>query len=361
MLLQLIIQILFKFNFNLKRRLKLYRLLAKTTNEKRNGVKIKLALEHLMKIEKKNYSDKTLMYRMYKIWIKKLNQGQEFGKILKPYIPPTEAMIISATETAGSISDGFYLANQIAKNQAIFIRIFKNAIISPTITLVAALGILSFFCLKVLPGLAGSLDANQMSSFSLFMAKVINNYELYFSVFIVAFIGLILLIIWALPNARAGIRLYLEKIPPFSIYRIVTGCSFLYAFSALSKAGLQQTDSLKRMADFAKPYLRYRIEKILYQMNRGVSFGVSLINTRLNFPDRDIVDELSMHSEAGNIEDALDEIITEMQIDGVELISLQAEITKYIGMALIIIVVLFIVTGLFSFIADIQAGSGSGV
>lgn len=353
----MIFETLMRLNFDLKKRLKFYRMLAKSTDEKRKGVKIQTALEHLMRLEKRNYGEKSLTYKMYKNWLKKLTHGYEFGKIIRNFAPQTEAMIISASETSGKISDGFILAGDVARSQATFIKVFRSAIAVTSITLVMSLTVLSFFCTKVLPSIASSVSVDRMSNYSLFVLRIIKTYHIWFPAFTISAIILLAFIVWAVPNYKHGFRLKLEKIPPFSLYRIVTGCSFLYAFRSLTKSGVPQTQALKRMAEFANPYLKYRIDKILYQMNRGISFGNALINIHLNFPDRDIVDELSIHSESGNIDEALDEVVNNLNEDGLELVKLQAEITKYIGMGIIVVIILFLITGLFSFIKDIQNAS----
>ncbi len=353
----MIIKTIMRLNFNLKKRIKIYRILSKATNELHQGVKIKTALEHLMVLEKKANDDKTLIYKMFKLWIKELTQGREFGQIINDFVPHSEAMIISFSETSGKISDGFALAAQIAKSQANFINAFRNALIAPLVTLTIAFLTLSFFCNGVLPGIANALKVEQLSNFSLIVLHITKSFNVWFPLSIWLFFSLIFFVIWALPNYKAGFRLKLEKFPPFSLYRLVIGCSFLHAFNALTKSGVPQVKTLHRMAKFASPYLKYRIDKILYFMNRGMTFGHALISTRLNFPDKETIDELSMYLESGNMDSAIDMVINNLNEDGFELITIQAKIAQYICTGIIVLVIVFLLFSLFSLVEDMQAVS----
>ncbi len=353
----MIIKILMRFNFNLKKRIKIYRILSKATNELHQGIKIKTALEHLMLLEKKANSSKTLMYKMFKLWIKELTQGREFGQIINDFVPHAEAMIISFSETSGKISDGFILAANVAKSQSNSVNAFKNALIGPMVTLIVAFLTLSFFCNGVLPGIANALKVEQLSNFSLLVLYITKSFDIWFSFTIGLFFILIIFVIWALPNYKAGLILKLEKYPPFSLYRLVVGRSFLHAFNALTKSGVPQVKALQRMSKFATPYLKYRVEKILYFMNRGMTFGHALISSRLNFPDKEILDELSMYSESGNMDLVLDTVINNLNDDGLELIKIQAKIAQYSCTGIIVLVIVFLLFSLFSLVQDMQSVS----
>jgi type II secretory pathway component PulF len=349
-------QQLMRYNFNLSKRLKFYRILVKATDERRQGVRVKQVLEHLMRIEKRANKN-SLMFQMYKSWLQMLNQGKEFGMIISKFVPPAEAMIISAAETSGKISDGFALATEVARTQSDFKKAFQSALVGPIVLLVSTVGVISFFCIHIFPAIADSLDKNQLSGLSSFAVGVMDSYVVWFPTLIISVLVVIIITMWALPNYKAGFRSKLETIPPFSLYRIFVGCSFLHAFNSLTKAGVQQVKSLQKMSGFASPYLKYRIEKIMYFMNRGMSFGQALVSIKLNFPDREVVDELSMHAETGNIDAVLDDVVSDLNTDGLELIKLQAAIAKYVCTTITVVVVLWLVLSLFSFVKDMQAVS----
>ncbi len=161
--------------------------------------------------------------------------------------------------------------------------------------------------------------------------------------------------LWALPNYRSGFRLILDKFPPFSIYRILVGVSFLHTLSALTKAKLKQNDALIEMKRFAQPYLIYRINKYLMSINNGKSLGQALISTKLNFPDEYVIKELAMYAESGNIDDAMHEVIHSLNEDGLELVNKQAGILKTISFAWIMTLIMILIMSIFTFVMDLQA------
>ena len=148
-----------KFYFDEKKRMQLYRVLHKTTDEKRRGLKVLNVLESLKKQEKKHSS----MFKLYSHWIKQLNNGSRFSEVIKDYVPAAEAMLISANEKAGKISDGFKMALDLAKQKKQFTKIVITALTLPIILFVLGILILSYFCISIIPVLAHSIPIAKMS------------------------------------------------------------------------------------------------------------------------------------------------------------------------------------------------------
>ncbi len=156
---------LMRLNFDLKKRLTFYRIMMKATDEKRHGIRVKQLLESLIKIEMRN-NKHSLTCKMYQRCLQSLNKGLEFGWILSEYIPASEAMIIAASETSGKISEGFMLADSVARNQSQLKNAFISALLGPSITLLMTIVILSFFCIKIIPILQASMIGVTLSSYS---------------------------------------------------------------------------------------------------------------------------------------------------------------------------------------------------
>ena len=106
-------QTIMKMEFDQAKRLQLYRILSKATDEKRRGVKVLSVLSSLMKQEKRS----STMYKLYALWSKQIANGLRFSEAIQGFVPPAAAMLISANESAGSISDGFKMALELAKQK----------------------------------------------------------------------------------------------------------------------------------------------------------------------------------------------------------------------------------------------------
>ena len=340
-----------KMSFKQNKRLQLYRILNKTTDEKRRGLKVLNVLGSLKKQEKKH----SAMYKIYSLWIKQLNNGFRFSEVIKDYVPAAEAMLISANEKAGKISDGFKMALDLANQKKQFTNIVIQALTMPAILFTMGIIVLSYFCSSIIPSLSNTVPLDKMSNLSLFVLHTSSSFGVWMPMFLISCGAIVMFTIWALPNYKAGFRIKLDNLPPFSIYRIVVGISFLHTLSALVKARLKQTDALIEMKRFAPPYLNYRIDKYLQQINRGTPLGGALISTKLNFPDKEIIKELSMYAESGNIDEAMNEVIASLSEDGIELITKQAAILKSISIAWIVGLIGFLSLSLFTFMIDLQS------
>ena len=340
-----------KFDFDQKKRMQLYRVLNKTTDEKRRGLKVLNVLDSLKKQEKKNSS----MFKLYSHWIKQLNNGMRFSEAIKNYVPAAEAMLISANEKSGKISDGFKMALELAKQKKEFTKIIITALTLQIILFVLSILILSYFCISIIPVLANSIPIAKMSSRSLAVVSMSSNFYVWMPIFLLICFTVALATIWALPNYKSGLRKFLDQIPPFSIYRILVGVSFLNTLSALTKAKLKQNDALLEMKRFAQPYLVYRINKYLIAINNGKSLGQALISTKLDFPDEYVIKELAMYAESGNIDDAMQEVIYSLNEDGLELVNKQAGVLKTISFAWILTLIMILIISIFTFVMDLQA------
>lgn len=348
-------QLQMKMAFKLSARLRFYRTMSRQTDSRRRGVTPIRALQSMIRNEEIS-GRKTALSKLYRHIKNRLELGKRLGEVLQSYAPSSEASQIYAAEVSGRISDGFIMAAEVAKQQATFQKIFKEALIGPSINLVLSLGIVYMFFTTLVPAMTGSLNAETMSTYSAILVAAAGHFTLYLSIVISIITALILWTIWALPRYNGFLRLKLEKFPPFSMYKIMVGCSFLYAYNSLVKTGTQQAVALNTIRQFATPYLKFRINKILEQTSK--SFGDALLNMRLNFPDKEVLNEMAMASEHGVLNEAMPDIVENLSIDGLELIKLQAQVAKSIAMILVVGAIMFLITGLFSFMADMQAMTG---
>ena len=82
------------------------------------------------------------------------------------------------------------------------------------------------------------------------------------------------------------LRVLLDSVAPFSLYRTVVGSAFLFVLLEYLKAGVDLNDrafdDLKRRAS---PYTRHRIAAIQELMSKGHGLGASMIAAGHGFPD----------------------------------------------------------------------------
>ena len=344
-----------KIVFRMSARLRFYRMMARQTDGTKRGVKPVDVLRSMIKNEEFK-GRQTALSKLYRHIRSRLELGKRMGEVLQEFVPAAESSQIYAAEMSGRISNGFVMAGAIAKQQAEFKKVFREALIGPTINLFLSIGIMYMFFNTLVPTMTGTIPLESMSPFSMVLAEIAKHFNIYLLVIVTLIIISSAWTIWALPRYNGWFRLKYEKFPPFSMYKLMVGCSFLYAYNALTKSGVAQVQALHIIRKFATPYLTLRINKILEQTSRSI--GEALIQLKLDFPDKEIITEMAMASEQGVLTEALPEIVENLSIDGLELIKLQAQIAKGFAMVLVVGSVFLMLIGLFSFMADMQSMTG---
>lgn len=346
----------FKLTFNLKTRLKFYRIMARQTDERKRGTKPLLVINSLIKLQEQTKGKPTAISLLYRHIKSRLELGKHLGEVLQEFVPATEASQIYAAETSGRVSDGFLMAMDVAKQQQLFVKEFKSALIAPAINLLMAFGVINMFFKTLVPAMSNSLNESQLSLTSLLIVHAANYADIFITGISLFAIISTIWTVWALPNYNGKFRLILEKVPPFSMYKLMIGCSFLYSLNALMKSRVPQQQALLTIRQFATPYLQLRINKILAQTNKSI--GEAMLDLKLDFPAREVIDEIAMASEQGVVTEALPDIIENLSVDGVELVKFQAQIAKTGTMMVTVAALMLMLVGIFSFLSDMQSAVG---
>ncbi|MDY1055469.1 type II secretion system F family protein, partial [Pseudomonas aeruginosa] len=94
---------------------------------------------------------------------------------------------------------------------------------------------------------------------------------------LVAVITLTVVVIVTLPTYRWKGRVWLDRtLPPWSIYRMLQGTTFLLNMAVMLNAGIRPYDSLASMIKISPPWLKQRLEAARYGVGLGQNLGVAL-------------------------------------------------------------------------------------
>jgi type II secretory pathway component PulF len=338
--------------FNAKQRLKFYYMIEKLSAE---GVELSfyVILIELQQIELEgNRQRKTLLYYVYEDFIARARSGKTIAECLHDYVPEADIMMITAFED-DDIAHGFN--NLIRYNEAVLgmTREFITAIMYPAFLFMLLIAIMAYFSVSLIPTLTQNTPDNmQLSSISQILVWLSRNFTLWFTILIGFIILVVGFLFWALPNFNTALRIKLENLPPFNMYRINVGCGFLQALSMLTKSGMQQSEAIETMAKTAVPYLFHRLSVIYSKVKDGRSLGEALVLSKLNFPDKSMVSDLAILSKHGVLEDSLDKLADTMTQDGINSIKQQAGTLKIIAIASVAGIILFMFSGVYSISQD---------
>ena len=80
----------------------------------------------------------------------------------------------------------------------------------------------------------------------------------------------------SLPKLYGSYRVFLDKIPPWSIYKRIQSGYFLINLSAMLSSGVSPIKSLESMSKLANPYFKWHLKKMIAGISSGKKEGDAL-------------------------------------------------------------------------------------
>jgi len=282
------------------------------------NIQIVIALERLYKIKssKKNadihhhkMSFLTPFLNAIYIWYIDLTKsGGEFSDVIKSWIPENEYFMLSTGKSTAIVRP----LEKIIKSSENISEIKSQAakkLAYPCFIAVSAIGVLFAVARILIPQLTkanGNVAINWIG-----LAQDIINVSDFLEVALMPIIfGIIVILIatyFVMIYYNGEARKYLDKIPPFSIYRTWVGVEFLNGFASLISETTQKM-ALAKIRTVASPYLRFKIDLILSQMDEGKDFGNALVNIGADFPSKVATNLILAYEETGGLSKRIDEI-----------------------------------------------------
>jgi len=292
-------------------------------------------------------------------WRQKLASGKPLSTCMAGWISPTEQMIIEAGEQSDNLSTAFTDALMATAASKKIRKAIVGGLAYPVVMVFALVSMLYGFSTGVVPTFATIVDpadwtGNAARMYSL--SQFITNYVF---VLAVGVISAVTLIIVTMPYITSGSRPVLDKFPPWSLYKVITGASFMISMRGFLVAGVTVPDALRKIMKTSPPYLRTRTAAIYKRVNEGKNLGVAMQKTGHNFPDTDISGEISIYAELDDFAVNLD-VLAKEWIDGsIEKAQTAAKLINNVMLVLLAMTIGFIVTSMFE-LQDIITRSAQG-
>ena len=292
-------------------------------------------------------------------WSKKLQNGIPFSDALKGWAPDRERLMLSV----GDVSDlEMALLNliRVTEGSAKMVRPIIGAVTYPSFLFMMAVLISYAIGAYMVPPMIDAAPDVVWTGLARDLVDVsywIKDY------WIVAFSALpiIMVVIYSTIGIWTGpIRAFFDKLPPWSLYKVFTGISWLLALSALVKGGTPVSTALRALRRDSSRYLKERIDKTLIYINAGENLGQALAKTNLDFPDVEIIGDLKIYSELDNFEEALEKLANDWLDESVYLIEQKASILNMVALLSIGGVIAWAVMGTFEMQDQITSNMGRG-
>ena len=291
-------------------------------------------------------------------WARSLQNGLPFSDALKGWAPDRERLMLSV----GDVSDleGALLnLIRVTEGSTKMIRPIVGAVAYPSFLFMMAVLIVYGIGVYMVPPMVDAAPDVRWTGMARDLVDLSTWIQEYW---IVAFSALpiVMATIYLTISIWTGvIRAFFDNLPPWSLYKVFTGISWLLALSALVIGCTPVSTAMRALRRDASRYLKERIDKTLIFINNGDNLGQALAKTGLDFPDREIIGDLKIYSELDNFEEALENLANEWLEESVYLIEQKASILNMVALLSIGGAIAWAVMGVFQMQDQITSGMGS--
>lgn len=313
-----------------------------------NGVKIIDGVQSIRERRQAQYGKTDPAVMALLAWEKQLKNGKKFSEAIALWVPSQERMLLAAGERSGKLGESMESAAEVMVAQ----RDIKSAIIGglayPALLVVAGFGMLFMFGYKLIPAFSQVVSDDKWKGMAAIVVSISHWVQSWLWLPGMMFLLSIGALIWAMPNWVGEARVRFDRYPPFSIYRVVQGSSWIISLAAMVEAGERLEDALKQIVQSASPWLSARTNGILRGLRGGHSLGEAMARTRTGFPDPEIIDDMAIYSQMADLDEALKMISREWIKDSVTAIQTNMKVVFNVGLVAVACLIGFMVTGLIS-------------
>jgi type II secretory pathway component PulF len=289
-----------------------------------------------------------------------LSNGQRFYEVIQGWTSPSEIPIIRAGEEAGKLQAA--LRNSVLLNESV--SKIKGAIIGgliyPALLMLVVILYLVLFSMRLVPALSTVLPQDRWQGAAHYMASLayfVTNDAIYV---LIAFIMYIVFVIWSLPRMTGKVRVKLDRIPPWSLYRTLTGAGFMLSVSALYASGAKEPDIMRTLLADARPYYAERLDGALVYMLGGADLGTALWKAGHGFPETETIRDLRAYARLADFQTVLDRIARQWIDESIVRVKAQANVLTVTALILMAGIIGFIITSVFTLQEQISSSAGSG-
>ncbi len=339
---------LYRIGFGIERRQEFYKDLASIL---RSGIRLEEGLKEVK-------ASKSVPDYIVRILLDRIRRGRPFSKAMEGLVPGMERMVLQAGERgeseAGVEESLLILADTVGsmkKGQAAVIK----SVAYPFSLFLGVIGFVVFYARTVIPKfIAGHmLDPSKLHGNAFLMFEVFDLVKNYWLPGLFLMFGGIGGLIFSMPYDFPG-RKWLDRFPPWSIYRLWVGTQFLFSMSALMRAGVPVLQSLNILIKYSNPWLTKRVRVIKTGVARGAGLSKAMEKTGYHFPDDRIISRLRIRENHADVSEALREFSRDWQERGDNLISSQ---TKILNVVLILVVAgLLTLAGIGPYAFEVSSG-----
>ena len=249
-----------------------------------------------------------LSFLNYKIYLtekieSEMKQAKTFSESIAPFCPPSEFVLINSGESQGGLSDAMRNAITMSESLVKIRQSLISGLTYPFVLIMMLILMIVMFALKVIPQLAAVIppDTWTGNSARLYALSEFVMNDWYKP--IIVLIALIALIKITIKRKPGGFREYIDLIPPYSIYKVVSSASFLISVSSMLKTGVDFESSVRMQSNNNSDYNISYIEKILDRLRHGYNDGEAL---KVKYLSKTIEEDIDIYGDTSDFQKVIE-------------------------------------------------------
>lgn len=333
------------FKMNTDKRLDIMRKLASLL---RNNFSLMDALGRIEQIESNNGKKPGEPYAMaMRQWQQNLERGMNFADATRGWLPTEETMLITSADVSNLIS-ALENIERVVRGITRIKRAMRNAITYPLFLLVLTFAIIIMVGMYLVPPLASVAGPNVVWTGAANLLIMVSGFAIsYWHVIVVGVVGFCLLVWLGLPVWTGWLRTQFDKLPPWNIYKMRVSVGWLMSLSAMVSAGMTMTDAMRVLADNSNKYVRDVLESALHYIANGDNLGVALSKTGRDFPNTEIIGDLTIYSEMNDFSQNVSGIANDYLADSVRKMENISNVLNSVGILLVSVIIAWVVLATF--------------
>lgn len=286
-----------KFRLTLDKRINIYERLKSYTEEEFP------VYDSLLKFKQRYDKRRDFRGKIIGIWLEQMKQGYSFSDAVRGWIPESELNLIQAGEDGKGIEKGLAEAIKFGKSAQEIKSTIIGGSMYPAILFLVVLGFVAMFNKQMAPTYLGILPLNRWPemgrNFYLFSKLVVD----YWFILAVGITALSIFIGSTIGKWKGSVREIFDKVPPWSVYKVYQGCSFLIGLASMMQSGVPLNDAIIKIKNTSSPWLAHYMDEMLKNLKRGgKNFGVHL---NVGLLDEETAGDVIDYSELGKFEVAI--------------------------------------------------------
>ena len=335
----------FVFRANTEKRMAICRKLASLL---RNDFTLIDALERLEMIESRGGLKPNEPFAIVmRQWQKNLEQGMTFSEATRGWVPPEETLLV----TSGNLSNlvvALENVSHVVDGTRRIRRAMTTAIAYPLFLLALTFGIIIMVGIYLGPPLAEVAGNNIVWRGTARSLIWLSEFSIqYWYIFLVVFASAIAVIWVSLSNWSGRLRALFDKLPPWNVYKIQVSVGWLMSLAAMVRAGVTIPDAIRMLSDSANRYLRSILDIVLRYIANGDNLGVALNKTERNFPDTEIIGDLTIYADMNGFDENLSQVANDYLNESVRKMEKVSETLNSLGILLVSAIIAWVVLGTF--------------